>query len=472
MGKRKPLLARAATLALLCLCVASLGVLALFVLTGRLAGMSSWAAASVVALLFGLALVTGFAAMRLSASGVVRVAFEIGAFIVALLAAEFMIRILSPDPPSAQHARAMDAAHLGIPFDLRTKSEVVTELRARGVDAYPGASREWPRQPRVRQQLPEGMYPLSDASNAEVVECNESGRYLTFHTDEYGFSNPAGLVAVGKVDIAAVGASFTLGHCVQDGKGLVAQLRQHFPKLANFGMAGSGTLSMLGTFREYVEPLKPPLVLWVMHPWTADTRDELNDPLLSRYLDPTFSQRLFERRAEVDQAMRAIAIPVQYEADAGQRRAVEAAQRDRFVGVLTLSQLRKRLHLPELVAKPPPPIDLAPWERSVDLAKRTTESWGGRFIVVIMPLYAEVVAHELADPLHHDRLASALKARGVEVIDTVPIFLAAPDPGGLYVMRRNNHPSAEGHRMLADYIATQLNAPGGPGPMLAHEAGR
>lgn len=472
MGKSRSPLARVASLALLGMCAGSLGVLALFVLTGRLGGMSALAAASVVALLLGIAAATGFAAIRLSSSGVVRVAFEIGALICALWVAELLIRVISPNPPSTQHARADDAARLGLPFDLRTKSEIVAELRARGVDALPGMSREWPRQPRVRQQLPEDMYPLSNASNVEVVECNEVGKYLSFHSDEFGFNNPPGLVASRHVDIAAVGASFTLGHCVPEGRSFMAQLRQVYPRLANFGIAGSGTLSMLATFREYVQPLQPPVVLWVMHPWTADTRDEEADPILHRYLDPSFSQHLFERRAEVDQAMRAVAIPVQYEADAAQRRAVEASKRDRFVGIFTLSELRRRMHLPELVAKSPAPLDLATWDRSIDLARTATEGWGGRFIVVIMPLYAEVVAHDMAEPLHHERLASRLRARGIEVIDTVPVFLAQPDPGAMYVMHRNNHPTPEGHRMLAQFVTSQLNTSGAAQQLVAHRGAR
>ncbi|HVY81473.1 MAG TPA: hypothetical protein VG994_10865 [Steroidobacteraceae bacterium] len=469
MGKAKSPWAGLATLALLGFCVGTFGVLALFALSGRLAAMSVTAAISVIGLLLGTALATGYAALKLSSAGKVRVALEIGAFIAALLGAEIMIHIVSPDPPSTQHARKMDADRLGVPFDLRTKSEIVAELRAQGIDALPGISREWPRQPRVRQQLPEGLFPLSHASNVEVVECNEAGRYVTFHTDEFGFNNPPGLIASGHVDVAAIGASFTLGHCVANGSSLIARLRHIYPNLANFGMAGSGTLSMLATFREYVEPLKPPLVLWIMHPWTADTRDELSDPVLSRYLDPTFSQHLFERRGEVDQAMRSIAIQVQYEADASIARAVKAAERDRFAGILTLSLLRKRLHLPELLEKPPEAPDLRPWEQSIDLARRATQSWGGRFVVVIMPLYAEVVSHDLAEPLHHEHLAALLRARGVDVIDTVPLFKSVSDPGSLYVMHRNNHPTAEGHRMLAEFITAQLHVVDAAGPRLAHD---
>lgn len=418
--------------------------------------MSRLGAAETLGVLIGCGLAIGISALRLGPSGAMRVTCEIGALLGALLAAELIIRIVAPLPASSQQERKWDADRLGVPFDARSKSDVLAELRARGIDALPGITREWPRSPRVRQQLPEGLYPLSDASNADVVECNEGGQYLVFHSDELGFNNPPGLVLGGRVDVAVVGASFALGHCITDGNSFANLLRRSQPRLANFGMAGSGAVSMLATFREYVEPLRPPLVLWVMQAFTVDTREEMADPILSRYLDPAFSQHLLERRGEVDQAWRSVAIGVQYEADHRNALAVQAAERDRFAGIVTLSALRAHLHLNELLARRPAPVDLENFRKCLDLARRTTAGWGGRFVVVIMPLYAEAVAHEIPPPLRHDDLAALLGAMGITVIDAVPPFLAAPDPRSLYVMRRNNHPTEAGHRLLAEFVGTQL----------------
>ena len=132
------------------------------------------------------------------------VAVEVVMVIVTLLAVETLIAVFGPQTPSQQITRARVAAKLGIPFDLRTKSEVVDELQAQGSEALPGISLGWPRQAFVRQQLPEGLYPLSHASRTPIVECNESGRYLLWDSDELGFNNPAGLVTGGKVAIAAI----------------------------------------------------------------------------------------------------------------------------------------------------------------------------------------------------------------------------------------------------------------------------
>jgi hypothetical protein len=463
---------RLARLQLFFLGVGCFGVAGLVLVSGRLAGMSTWGGLAVLGITLGVGIASTWAAFRLGRTAVVRLALELLAFAAALVVTDFLLRVIAPEPTYAQEGRIWDARKLGIPFDGRMKSDVVADLRAKGEDALPGISREWPRQPYIRQQLPDGLFPLSHASNADVVECNESGQYLVYHTDELGFNNPPGLVLGGKVDVAAVGASFTLGHCVPNGAGVVARLRQSYPQLADFGMAGSGTLSMLATFREYVEPLKPRMVLWVMHPLTADLRDEMADPVLSRYLEPDFTQHLLERRAEIDQMWRSLAIPVQYEFDYRIRVTARTLLRQKYSGILSLSALRWRLHLNEMLEKPAPAPSLEPFKRAISLAQQTTRSWGGRFVVVIMPLYAEVIAHEMAEPLRHDRLASMMRDMGIEVIDTVPTFLAAPDPLSLYVMRRNNHPTPAGHQVLAQYVLDQLQARGATGTLASREGQR
>jgi hypothetical protein len=449
---------RLARLQLFGIGIGCFGIAAIIVVSGRLAAMSASGGLALLGILGGIGITSILAAIRLSRTGVVRVALETLAFAAALIAADALLRVVAPEPTSGLEGRVWDARKLGIPFDGRMKSEVVAALRAKGDDALPGISRDWPRQPYIRQQLPDDLFPLSHAANAEIVECNEGGKYLVYRTDEVGFNNPLGLVLSGKVDVAAVGSSITLGQCAPDGQSLVAHLRQAYPRLADFGMPGSHALSMLATFREYVEPLKPRLVLWVMHAPDADMTDELADPILSRYLEPDFSQHLLARRAQIDQVWRSIAIPVQYELDYRTRVTARTILRDRYAGILSLSAIRWRLHLNELLAKRAQLPDLDPFKHAIALARETTRSWGGRFVVALMPTYDEVVTRDGAEPLRHELLARTLRDMGVEVIDAAPSFLHAPDPSELYVMGRNNHPTPAGNQILAQTLVNGMRA--------------
>jgi hypothetical protein len=331
---------------------------------------------------------------------------------------------------------------------------VVAQLRADGIDALPGLTRQWPHLSFVRERLPAGLYPLSHASNAAVVECNEGGEYLVYRTDESGFHNPPGLVASRRIGIAVIGESHALGHCVPPAQSVTGRLRHRYPSTGNFGLAGSYSLSTLASFREYVEPLRPPLVLWLANPHSLVDEDEERDPTLARYFDPTFSQRLRERQPEIDRLVRTIAIPVQAELDRAAKAAIEEAESTGLVDILSLARLRDREYLRlwrPLVEKEDP----QPFVRSVTLAKEATERWGGVFVLVILPTHREVV-RKIAPPSWNEDVRKTLTDRGVQIIDAVPVFLRHPDPAALFTLRIHNHPTAEANELLVDYLVQEL----------------
>jgi hypothetical protein len=237
---------------------------------------------------------------------------------------------------------------------------------------------------------------------------------------------------------------------------LVAVIRRAHPRTVNLGMAGSNSLSMLGSFREYAEPLKPPLVLWIMNPNTADPWREYKDSLLPQYLEPSFTQHLIDRQADIDQAWREIAIQAQYEFDRRSLIDIRAATITRFSRIPLLARLRERLHLDAPLERPSDLLDLSLFLRLVRLAHDTTQKWGGEFIVVIMPLYEDVVVRQLPPSQRHENIAIELRKAGVEVIDAASLFAREADPASLYTLRINNHPSAAGHALLGSYILDEL----------------
>jgi hypothetical protein len=100
--------------------------------------------------------------------------------------------------------------------------------------------------------------------------------------------------------------------------------------------------------------------------------------------------------------------------------------------------------------------DLGPFLQAVNLAKTTTEGWSGRFLVVIMPLYQDVVAGQLPPVLRHAALAATLSKAGFDVVDGGEIFQRQVDPRGLYTMRINNHPNREGYALLGREVVSVL----------------
>ena len=125
---------------------------------------------------------------------------------------------------------------------------MVRDLRRKGIDAMPGLDATWPLLPELRRRLPTGLYPLFHASNAVVVQCNESGRFYLYHSDEWGFNNPRGVLAAGDIDVALVGESYFQGFCLPEPQSLAGRIRKNYPRTANFAVAGNRLLGQLGSF--------------------------------------------------------------------------------------------------------------------------------------------------------------------------------------------------------------------------------
>ena len=417
-------------------------------------GLLGWALAAAFAM---AALALLYLALRLPWPVARRITAELLAVGAALVLAEVAIAILMPSPDDRDAARIRAAERLGLPFDTRSLSEVVADLRSRGVDAYPRLGGVWAQIPAVRRRLPEDLYVLSHASNVTVVECNESGKYHTFRTDELGFNNPPGLVSAGNIDIALVGESYVLGHCLPTAQSLAGRIRARYPRTANFGFAGIHTLTELGVFREYVEPLRPRIVIWAINPNFVAAAQDMRDPLLPRYLDAGYSQGLARRQPEIDRLVREIAIPVQEKLDAEAKIRAEQSQKQRLLEAWRLPEIRNRLGRVALAKAPAGlGVNLTVFRQSLALARDAAEGWGGKLVVVLLPIYAEVVAHQIGGNLAHHNLAREVGELGIPVVNGVELFEQMEDPAALFTLRINNHPNADGYALLAGRVLEEI----------------
>jgi hypothetical protein len=344
------------------------------------------------------------------------------------------------------------AAELGRPVDSRKLSDVVRELQSDGLPALPNVSRTWPQLPEVREHLPKDFYPLSHASNARIVKCNESGQYQLFHTDDFGFNNPKRLLHDRHIDIAVVGESFALGYCIPETQTLVGQVRKRYPRTANFAMAATHPVAELASFREYVEPFRPRLVLWTVNLGYLDTAAELAHPVLRRYLDPDFSQGLIRRQSETDRFIHQLAVPVQQELESRTAR----VRADRWKHLWKLPAIRARLATALGLTAAGKPLDLSGLLRCLQIARASTASWGGEFVVLLVPTYNEVVRAGGDDLRARDRVVQEVLGLGIPVIDGIALFRAQDDRADLYTLRTVNHPNARGYSLLADRVLADL----------------
>jgi hypothetical protein len=412
----------------------------------------------VAPLLLGIAFV--HMASRLPAHRVQRLLLEFVLLGLSIPVIEAGLTEFAWTSPSAQMQRFATADKLHIPFDHRYKSQVVEAMRSDGINAYPGMPRDLLWQSDIKQRVGSSFYPLAQVASSSIVDCNETGSYLVYRTDEYGFNNPAGIYDSGRIDIAAVGSSFTLGYCVPPGHAFMALLQQRYPRTLNFGIAGSHVPTMYATFREYVEPLHPPLVLWVLYP-NAIEYYELDDPIIHRYVnDPEFSQHLVDRRAEVDQFMRDKVTPIQWELDRRSAKVIAEADERRWRDIPRLPLLRDKVVplVKGTLERPPPLNDFAPSIQIIGEVKRRVEGWGGHLVIVIIPVFDELISKQYSPSQSSVHIIDLLKPLNVHIINGVTCFRQQRDPTMLYTMGMSNHFNENGHRLFADYVDADLRA--------------
>jgi hypothetical protein len=425
----------------------------------------TWSPGAVVGA-FGAAVVLfAFAigvSVRGSAGTVKRVALEVSIFACALIGAEAILLGRAPESwpenPLVQRMVARERAALeqGLPYDARLRSDVVREWQSRGVEAVPGVVQGLAADPTVSAAIrSRRLLPLSNVSNALIVECNEGPGFLVFRSDELGFNNPRGLVS-GQVDIAVIGESLALGHCVPPSTSAVDLIRARFPRTANFGVAGARVLSELAVFREYVEPLEPSVVVWFLNTNFAEPREEIEQPVLTKYLDdPSFSQRLRQRQEEVDSLARNLLVPLNLNAETALRAEIEQADSFPLARVLRLTRIRSLVGVSSVARQPPPAPNLSHFARVVTLVVRAARAWGGRVVIAVLPSY-QITSGGARNIERYEAVLNVLDQAGVSVVDGAALFAAQPDVLSLYTLRIDNHPSERGHALLADAVIAAI----------------
>ena len=81
--------------------------------------------------------------------------------------------------------------------------------------------------------------------------CNESGEWIIYKSDRYGFNNNDVIWDDNKFNNFILGDSFAYGACVKQDEFISGQLTKKGFKSANLAYSGNGPLYMLGSLKEY-----------------------------------------------------------------------------------------------------------------------------------------------------------------------------------------------------------------------------
>jgi hypothetical protein len=428
------------------------------------------------------------AAFKLPARLKIAVTLTIWSVVVAAYCVESVAGIWL-NLPSVQrnHIRRQlsDAAFArGVEFDTRTKSQVVEQLRQRGVDAVPSVFPQGLLKDNgdgtARSAVTidgEEFLPLAGISKKLTIVCNEGGQFLTYVSDEHGFHNPPGMWGKAPVDVIVVGDSFGQGWCVPSDQNFVAAIRHHYPSTLSLAIEDSGPLETFATLQEYGPVLRPKMILWCFFEGNdlGDLIRGTRTPLLLRYLREGFSQRLYERQGDIDWALMSHLAEFQESGWPTSRRqeiaAVFSNPRNLWTYIdrtVRLSTLRSRLGLIRGKAETPNVSSADRRRQITELinllqeilveARNAASAWGGQLHFVYLPSRDPYDPQGAGSHADRDRVLGAAKAAGLPIVDLHPAFMSVNDPLELFPFRVGYHYTREGHALVGETITRYLAA--------------
>jgi hypothetical protein len=375
-------------------------------------------------------------------------------------AAEGVLRMLAPeDWRTVQKRRIAAAGAANVAFDTRSPLQVIQDLRARGVMAYPAIK---PFNFLHNPLTLEGrkVLPLAGIANVlTVFNANETGEYLVYESDEHGFHNPRGMHRR-PIEVAVLGDSYVHGVAVRSGEGLVARIREQIPRTLNLGMGASGPLTELAILTEYAQPVQPRVVVWAYYEGNdqSDLVKENRVKLLRAYLNGHPAPWLRQRQRQLDREL------VRFAEELIKCHSKPVAQTPppkppRKMGFLRLTELRARV---SLAFSPGSRADrderLVQLRRVLQVARTRVERWEGRFYFVYLPEYARFSPRWTlsADARRRQEVLATVAELGIATIDVSEVFAAYAEPTELFPFGQPGHYNAMGYSLVADAVVRVL----------------
>ena len=355
------------------------------------------------------------------------------------------------------HDNLKVAKSRNIPFDERTLVDVIYDMRVSGIEVYPMAFRAVIGE-RTWNANGQDTFSLSGISQTLTVSCNESGRYIIYPSDEYGFNNPLGIWSLGSMDMVLLGDSFTYGQCVDPDKTYASLIRTVFPNSLNLGSPGSGPLDQLAIMKEYIYQVKPNAVLWFFSEGNDlfDLRLENRVSKTTSYLESDFHQGLISLQPEIDKHLKA-------EIDWRLARERQGKWGYRWwwerVKIRTL-----RNHLPNDRDGIPCHINddvFSLYHRILQDGKDYVAQWGGELYLVYLPAWERYghLKNQCPLPMSIDlRVATIAKDLGLKFIDVKESFNQHKDPLSLFPFRLYGHYNELGYELVADTVIQSLDS--------------
>ncbi len=346
-------------------------------------------------------------------------------------------------------------------YDLRTKIEVLEDLKKE--DVVPSIS---PKYFLEKNQEITSLAPISGISNKKTIMCNESGEWIIYKSDRYGFNNNDVIWDDNKFNNFILGDSFAYGACVKQEESISGQLTKKGFKSANLAYSGNGPLYMLGSLKEYSKKNQINFIIWAFYEGNdlIDLEQELSFKGfdLQNYLKPNFNQDLISKQSELDKLLKVFYLEKQkgelekhskrHKANIDISGIPGTANKFDFKKFIKLYYVRNTLNLSKFKSKPETKTTFFEILNEANIFSKSINS---ELIFVYLPRFSRNI--KFSNNYEKDEILKGVKALGIETLDMHNlIFKKHKDPLSLFPFRRKNHYNSTGYRLIADEIANYI----------------
>ena len=151
------------------------------------------------------------------------------------------------------------------------------------------------------------ILPLSTFHNSKIILCNESGKFITYNSDRFGFNNNDFEWDKQIFDVLLIGDSFAQGYCVDRENNILSNLRKNSENgFLNLASGGNGPLIAYASLLEYFpKNKKVKNVVWIITEGDLINLNlEKDNKILMRYLDDyKYKQNLINYKDQINKIL-------------------------------------------------------------------------------------------------------------------------------------------------------------------------
>lgn len=398
------------------------------------------------------------------------IALVVLSIIFALYLGEFILGKLPVElkPLNERIARAQEQS---VPYDTRTRFEVVEELRKNKKNAWPSIHLWQATQGLLSRNT--DLYPLAGLPSSLTVFGNESGQYVTYISDEHGFNNPPGKYEQKLKQIALIGDSFVQGAYVQRPHNIAGLMNAAGLNAINFGIVGAGPIIELAIIKEYLYHLKPTTVFWFYYEENdlPDLQRERRFPLLRKYLEGTQVQNLFHKNKETKKFLEGF-LAEQLEKERKEYKELkekvstensltlkQASENKNLSAFLTLRKLREKMrwlqstHFLSRENSPNRTFELDLFRKVLSTANETVGNWKGKFYFVYLPGWHRYSQRKMPKASQErQNILNLVADLDIPCIDIHSRFSKEPSPAELFPFGVHGHYTKNGYGIVFDVL--------------------